>query len=419
MSAALTDLARIDAVLEAAVERFGTPSYVYLTDLIEDRLADLQQSFGRWFALSYAVKSNPNPELLDWLRERIDYLDISSGGEFTLAARAGWQAERISFTGPAKRRDELKAVIAADLGELVIESLREARLANEIAAASGRRQTVVVRLSPDRVPKGFGDHMAGRPSPFGIDIEEAPEALAEIAAMPHLRLAGLHIYSGTQSLKPAAICENWRIFMQIFRETCAALDLRPEKLIFGSGLGIPYHPGDQALNLSEIAAEIGPELDAFRAEPRFADTRLVLELGRHLVGEAGFFVTRVISVKESRGSRIAICDGGLNANLAASGNFGMVLRRNYVMHRVGGDDGGARPEEKLDISGPLCTSIDKLGGAVLLPRVEEGDLIAIHSCGAYGPSASPVYFISHPLPREVLSLGGQLVDVTRIRGENA
>ena len=419
MSAALTDLARIDAVLGAAAERFDTPSYVYLTDLIEDRLADLQQAFGRWFALSYAVKSNPNPGLLDWLRERIDYLDISSGGEFTLAARAGWQAERISFTGPAKRRDELQAVIAADLGELVIESLREARLANEIAAASGRRQTIVVRLSPDRVPKGFGDHMAGRPSPFGIDIEEAPEALAEIAAMPHLRQAGLHIYSGTQSLKPAAICENWRIFMQIFRDTCAALDLRPEKLIFGSGLGIPYHPGDQALNLSEIAAEIGPELDAFRAEPRFADTRLVLELGRHLVGEAGFFVTRVISVKESRGSRIAICDGGLNANLAASGNFGMVLRRNYVMHRVGGDDGGARPEEKLDISGPLCTSIDKLGGAVLLPRVEEGDLIAIHSCGAYGPSASPVYFISHPLPREVLSLGGQLVDVTRIRGENA
>ncbi|WP_242007853.1 type III PLP-dependent enzyme [Paracoccus sulfuroxidans] len=415
----MTDLARIDAVLGAAAERFDTPSYVYLTDLIEDRLADLQQAFGRWFALSYAVKSNPNPGLLDWLRERIDYLDISSGGEFTLAARAGWQAERISFTGPAKRRDELQAVIAADLGELVIESLREARLANEIAAASGRRQIVVVRLSPDRVPKGFGDHMAGRPSPFGIDIEEAPDALAEIAAMPHLRLAGLHIYSGTQSLKPAAICENWRIFMQIFRDTCAALDLRPEKLIFGSGLGIPYHPGDQALNLSEIAAEIGPELDAFRAEPRFADTRLVLELGRHLVGEAGFFVTRVISVKESRGSRIAICDGGLNANLAASGNFGMVLRRNYVMHRVGGDDGGARPEEKLDISGPLCTSIDKLGGAVLLPRVEEGDLIAIHSCGAYGPSASPVYFISHPLPREVLSLGGQLIDVTRIRGENA
>lgn len=419
MSAALTDLSRIDAVLAAAAERFGTPSYVYLTDLIETRLADLQGAFGRWFALSYAVKSNPNPGLLDWLRGRIDYLDISSGGEFALAARAGWSADRISFTGPAKRQPELEAVIAADLGELVIESLREARLANQIAASTGRVQTVVIRLSPNRVPKGFGDQMAGRPSPFGIDIEEAPEALAEIAAMPHLRLAGLHIYSGTQSLKAAAICENWRIFMQIFRDSCAALDLHPEKLIFGSGLGIPYHPGDQALNLPEIAAEIGPELDAFRAEPRFAGTRLVLELGRHLVGEAGFFVTRTVSVKQSRGTRIAICDGGLNANLAASGNFGMVLRRNYVMHRIGGDEGATRPQEKHDISGPLCTSIDKLGGGVALPRLEEGDLIAIHACGAYGPTASPLYFISHPLPREILSLGGQLIDVTRIRGENA
>lgn len=414
ISKTVADSETADRQLADAADRFGTPAYIYAADTIEARLAHLRAHLGRWFAVSYAVKSNPNPALLDWMRERLDYLDISSGGELGLSRQAGWDPARISFTGPAKQEFELRDAVDCHLGELVLESLREARLANAIAAEAGRVQPVLIRIAPDRVPKGFGDQMAGRPSPFGIDVEDAAEILPQIAALPNLRIIGLHIYSGTQSLKPEAICENWRIFMRVFADTCAALDLHPQKLIFGAGLGIPYHPGDQALDLAGIAAEIGPDLDAFRADPRFAGTKLVLELGRYLVGPAGWFVTRVVSVKQSRGSRIAICDGGLNANLAASGNFGMVLRRNYVIHRIGGDEAGTRPEEKHDISGPLCTSIDKLGGGVLLPRLDEGDLIAIDACGAYGPTASPLYFISHPLPRELMLTGGQIEDVTRI-----
>ncbi len=115
------------------------------------------------------------------------------------------------------------------------------------------------------------------------------------------------------------------------------------------------------------------------------------------MGEAGYFVTRVVSVKESRGTRIAICDGGMNAHLAASGHFGMVLRRAYAMHVVG----GTGPAEKVDLVGPLCTSIDRLGSGVMLSRLEPGSLVAIHASGAYGPTASPRGFISHPEPVEV------------------
>ncbi|WP_225612323.1 type III PLP-dependent enzyme [Paracoccus sp. PAR01] len=402
-----------DRILAQAAARFGTPSYVYVTDVIAARLGALRTALGRWFSVSFAVKSNPNPALLGWMQGKVDYLDISSGGEFELAQTAGWQPDRISFTGPAKREPELRPVIAAGLGELVIESLREARLANAIAAELGMVQPVLIRIAPDHVPKGFGDHMAGRPSPFGIDIEDAEQILPQIAALPNLRIIGLHIYSGTQSLKPDAICENWRIFLEVFTRLSEALDLTPEKLIFGSGLGIPHHPGEVELDLDAIAQSIAPDLDAFRALPRFAGTRLVLELGRYLVGPAGYFLTRVVSVKQSRGTRIAICDGGMNANLAASGNFGMVIRRNYVLHRV--EDGTAPPEEKHDITGPLCTSIDKLGSGVMLPRLEEGDLVALHAAGAYGPTASPVYFISHPLPSEIMVTDGQMQDVTRLR----
>lgn len=404
--------AATDRLLETAAARFGTPAYVYLTDRIEARIALLRATFGRWFALSFAMKCNPNPALLAWLAPRVELIDVSSAGEFALACGAGWAPQRASFTSPAKREAELAAVMAGNLGELVVESLREARAASRIAGASGRVQDVLIRLAPDRVPKGFGDQMAGRPSPFGIDVETAPEILPQILSLPHLRVTGLHIYSGTQCLKPDAICENWRIFIQVFRDICAAHDLRPGKLVFGAGLGIPYHPGDTALDIAAVADSIAPDLTAFRTDPRFAQTQLVLELGRFLVGEAGYFVTRVVSVKPSRGARIAICDGGMNAHLAASGHFGMVLRRNYSMHRVGGGEG----EEKIDLSGPLCTSIDRLGSGVMLPRIEEGDLIAIHGSGAYGPTASPLHFISHPPPREVLAEGAQLRDVTRITG---
>jgi diaminopimelate decarboxylase len=385
----------LDDRLRVAAESFGTPAYVYLEDRIAERISALGTAFGRWFDLSFAVKSNPNGHLLAWLRGRVPCLDVSSGGEFARALAAGWEPGRLSFTGPGKRDVELRAALAGGLGELVVESLDEARRADAIAREIGRRQDVLVRIAPDRVPKGFGDQMAGRPSPFGVDVEVAAETVAAIMALPGLRVAGLHIYSGTQCLRPAAIAENWRIFMAIFADLCAETGLEPETMVFGSGLGIPYHPGDEALDLRLILEDVGEELDTFRA--RFAGTRLVLELGRYLVGEAGFFLTRVVQVKESRGTRIAICDGGMNAHLAASGHFGMVLRRAYVMHVVGGA-GGA---EKVDIVGPLCTSIDRLGTAVMLPRVGPGSLIAIHASGAYGPSASPVGFISHPAPVEV------------------
>lgn len=402
----------IDPPLIAAARQFGTPAYIYSADIMAQRLHQLQAAFGRWFDISFAVKSNPNPQLLGWLRARIGTLDISSQGEFQLAVQAGWDPERLSFTGPAKRRAELEQVITAGLGELIVESLREARLANEIAAACGKVQPVLIRLGPDHVPKGFGDHMAGRPTPFGIDIEEADQAVAEILNLAHLRLDGFHIYSGTQSLKAQAICENWRGFIGIFQRMITDHGIRPKRLIFGAGLGIPYHLGDQALDIDAISQDIAPDLDAFRSLDALSDCSFALELGRYLVGPAGFFVTEVISTKTSRGGRIAICDGGMNANLAASGNFGMVLRRNYIMHRLG--DAAGLPEEKQDITGPLCTSIDKLGSGVMLPTLLEGDLIAIHNCGAYGPSASPLNFISHPHPKEIWLEDDQAFDITRL-----
>ncbi|WP_108395462.1 decarboxylase [Devosia submarina] len=398
----------LDPLLGQAAEQFGTPSYLYVVDRIGLRLAELEQNFGQWFRLSYAVKANPNPALLAWLRGRVPYLDVSSIGEVRRAIRAGWPAAALSFTGPAKRVAELEEAIAVGIGELVLESVAEAEAANTIAGVARVRQRVLVRLAPDHVPKGFGDHMAGRPSPFGIDVEEALEALPQIASMQHLHIVGFHIYSGTQSLKSAAVVENWRIFLAQFRRFCDLIDLEPERLVFGSGLGIPHHVGDVPLNTAEVAAQIAEDLEQFRQESRFADTEFLLELGRHLVGEAGVFLARVLRIKPSRGAQIALCDGGMNAHLAATGQFGMVLRRNYMLHRV---DGG-EPCAKYDLHGPLCTSIDRLAAGAELPSLAPGDIIAVHSSGAYGPTASPMNFIGHPYPRELIAEGDRISDAT-------
>ncbi|PIE07312.1 MAG: decarboxylase [Rhodobacterales bacterium] len=402
-----------DALLTRVAETCGTPAYVFLGDRIDARATALKQAFGGRFSLSYAAKSNPNPGLLAFLEPRVENLDISSIGEMRLGLRAGWTPERMSFTGPAKRDAELEEAIAGGVGELIVESLDEARRADRIARAHDRRQRIMVRIGPDVVPKGFGDHMAGRPSPFGIDYEQIHEAMPQILALENLELAGLHIYSGTQCLKPQAICENWRNFIRIFRDVCVKHEVTPERLVFGSGLGIPYFENDQPLDLGEIASDIAPDLDALRAEARFATTDLVLELGRYLVGEAGYYLTRVTTVKHSRGATYGLCDGGMNHHLPASGNFGMVIHRNYRMHKLGGGE----PAGKVNLSGPLCTPLDRIGVNVMLPEIAAGDVIAVHGSGAYGMTASPLMFISHPLPKEILATGSQLRDVTRQIGD--
>lgn len=405
----------LDTQLRHAAEAVGTPCYVYILPSIEARIALIARSFAGRFVLSFAVKSNPNPALLAWMAGRIDHLDVSSIGEFRLACQAGWPARKLSFTGPGKREAEIREACATGVGQLVIESIREAAIANRCAAELGSVQDILVRIAPEHVPKGFGDQMAGRPVAFGIDWERIDSELPVILAMPHLRLTGLHIYSGTQCRNAAAIVANYRIFIELFRSTCDRYGITPAMLVFGSGIGIPYHDGDAPVDLAAVAEAMGGDLDALLAEPRFTNTKLVLELGRYLVGEAGFFLTRVVSIKESRGTRIAICDGGMNNHLPASGHFGMVVRRNYAMHKVAGGDGQmAGPREKIDLVGPLCTSIDRLATAVDLPRIDAGDIVAIHASGAYGLTASPIHFISHAAPYEVLADAGGIRDVTRL-----
>lgn len=394
----------------ARVAATATPCYVYFLDEILERFRRVRTAFGGRFGISFAVKSNPNLAILERIKPQVVTLDVSSGGELERALRAGYAPREITFSGPAKRRAELEQAVRVGCGEMVCESEFELETLDRLAEAAGHRMGVFLRINPRRVPKGFGVSMAERASQFGIDEEDADAVVERLPSWRNLEFRGFHIYSGTNCLDATAIAENFAIFIEIFLRLAEKHGLRPAKLIFGSGFGIPYHGGDAALELSELAELVNPQIDEMSARSPLADAECVLEMGRYLIGPAGYFLTRIVGEKRSRGVDIRLCDGGFNDHLAACGLMGMVMRRAYPMWKVTGDGSGA-PGDYM-IVGPLCTSIDILGQKVQLPELRRGDVIAIGASGAYGLSSSPTRFISHPEPREYLACGDGVLDIS-------
>lgn len=391
----------MNQLLEQITREHGTPCFVYFLDEIRARIDSVRQAFGGRFLISYAIKCNPNPTLVRRLIQHVDWLDISSGGELERALRDGWKPDRLSFTGPAKRDSELSLAVDQRVGAIVVESIGEAERLSTLAAKAGVIQLILVRIAPMKLAPGFGVNMAGKPTQFGIDEEEIDSAVKQLSLLTSVRISGFHIYAGTQCLRADAIIQSYRGFIELFRRVCESNDIAPEKLIFGSGLGIPYYEQDQPVDLAAIGTALSPDLDQLRREARYAKTQLILETGRYLVGEAGLYLTRVVSAKHSRGTEIRICDGGMNHHLGACGHLGSVIHRNYRMFKVG-DEKSTEVMKSYDLFGPLCTSIDMLGHGVRFPNLEIGDVIAIRNSGAYGLTASPVHFISHAPPREIM-----------------
>ncbi len=389
--------------------RFGTPAYVYDLDAVIARVRTLSAMFDGRFGVSYAIKANPNAALLKALEPEIFSFDASSFAEVRRALATGAPPERISFSGPAKRMEEISGAIDLEVGELVIESLEEARTASAYALSKGRRQPCLVRINPVKVPRKFGASMAGAASQFGVDEEVLGEELPQIAALEGLDLIGFHIYSGTNCLDADAIAENFGILADVFRAAQAATGIRPKRLIFGSGFGVPYLPEETELEHERLPGLINPIMDALTAEPAFSDATLTLELGRWLVAPFGWLMTRVVAAKSSRGTEIRACDAGFNNHLAACGMMGSVFRRNWRYENLT-NPGGALASYML--VGPLCTTIDRLAVDVELPEVRVDDLVVIAQSGAYGLTASPVKFISHPEPREIVFENGAYRDAS-------
>jgi diaminopimelate decarboxylase len=385
-------------------ERHGTPLYVYDAQVLERKWRMLRTALPAEFTIAYSVKANPNPALVEYFLAKECDLEIASAGEFHAALRAGCPSSRILFAGPGKTDAELELVLKEGIGEIHAESLAEIRRIVAIADRLTMRAPVAVRVNPGATAQGGAMRMGGKPAPFGIDEEALDPVLDTLLASPSIDFHGVHLFAGTQILDHSVLICQYRKGLEIAERVAERAGRALATVDFGGGLGIPYFDGENDLDMDQLRDGVAKLMAGVRGRPRFAGTRFVVEPGRYLVGEAGVYVARVTDVKISRGKRFLILDGGMNHHLAASGNLGQVIKRNFpigVLNRL-----NAAPTDPVDVVGPLCTPLDTLARDVRLPDAHVGDLVGIFQSGAYGRTASPMSFLSHPTPPEVLVGGG-------------
>ncbi len=381
----------------ALVEQAGdTPLFVYSSDHLRQRVGDLRAALPQRLAIHYAMKANPFGPLLSLMNGLVDGFDVASGGELELALAAGVDAGRISFAGPGKRDRELERAVSLGV-TLNCESEGEAERAISIGAKLGITPRLAVRVNPSFDLKGSGMKMGGGAKQFGVDAERAPALVKRIIATG-ADWRGFHIYAGSQALSADAIIAMQGQTLALTAQLTEAVGASPPHVNLGGGFGIPYFPGDEPVDIKAVGAALGAAFDALPAN--LTDTHFCIELGRYLVGEAGVYLTRIVDRKISHGDTFLITDGGLHHQLAASGNFGTVIRRNYPVAIATRFD--AEPEEIATIVGCLCTPLDKLSDSANLPRAGVGDLVAIFCAGAYGASASPANFLGQGPAKEML-----------------
>lgn len=391
------DLAVGGVPLTRLATRVGaTPFFAYDRRLLTERIAELRKHLPDTINLSYAVKANPMPAVVQHLAGLIDGFDVASAGELKTVLDTAISPERVSFAGPGKGLDELRQAVAAGV-TLNVESARELEKLATLGSDLGVAPRVCLRINPDFDLRAAGMRMGGGAKQFGIDSEDAPAVLGRINELG-VEFLGFQIFAGSQNLNADAICATQAQIIDLAIELSQHAPSPVRHLNMGGGFGIPYFPNDQSLDLAVIGAALAEQLK--RINERLPEARVVLELGRYIVGEAGIYVCRVVDRKISRGQVFLVTDGGLHHHLAASGNFGQVVRRNFPVAVGNRLEGGLK--ETASVVGCLCTPLDLLADKVELPTAEEGDLIVIFQSGAYAMTASPHDFLGHPPPVEVL-----------------
>lgn len=374
----------------------STPFYAYDRKLIVEQLDLLRMHLPSTVHIHYAMKANPMPAVVQHLANLVDGIDVASHKEMLVALDTGMRPASISFAGPGKNDAELSSAVAAG----VIINIESDRELSAIIAAGEKldiQPKVAVRVNPDFELKGSSMKMGGGPKQFGVDAEKVPEMLKRIDAA-NLEFQGFHIFSGSQNLKADSIVEAQTKTLELAYRLAKHTSATIKMVNIGGGFGIPYFPGDTPLDLATIGRKLDEHMFDFNT--KLPQATMVIELGRYLVGEAGVYVCRILEKKVSRDHTYLIVDGGMHHHLAASGNFGQVIRKNYPV--VVGNQMSETKKEIVSVVGPLCTPLDLLADKMELSHAEVGDLIVVHQSGAYGYTASPLGFLSHPTPKEIL-----------------
>ncbi len=388
------------ASVEVIAAQFGTPVFVYDSTVLDRKLALLRHTLPKEFSISYSVKANPCQAILRHFLQGGCGLEIASGGEFYQAEVAGCVPEHIVFAGPGKTEEELEYVLSKNIGEIHAESELEIDRIATISERLGKIANVAIRINPTGEALGGAMRMGGKATPFGIDEERLDHVVDKIQVNPFLEFRGIHLFSGTQILDHTVLVAQYKKGIEIARTIVQKIHRPLHTIDFGGGWGIPYFGKEEELDTTQLTDGLEALMAEVRHDKAFAGTKFMVEPGRFLVGEAGIYVTKVTDIKVSRGKKFLIVDGGMHHHLAASGNFGQVIKKNFpvcILNRL-----TQNAEETVDVVGPLCTPLDVLARQVQFPAAKVGDFVGVLQSGAYGRTSSPLQFLGHCSPPEVL-----------------
>jgi diaminopimelate decarboxylase len=397
-----------DTVLSAIVEKYQTPIYVYDGDKISLQYEKLRSTLPEGFEIFYSMKANPLLGICQLFRKLGSSIEIASSGELYTALEAGFPPNEIIFTSPGKTYEELEYAIETGIYCINIESVEEAQMISSIAVQKSKTVNISIRINPDFSVAGSSIKMAGVPTQFGIDQMQLNNTFTILQALSGISIIGIHVYTGTQLLSAQDIIYCIEQIIILALEVSEKYQFKLMFLDLGGGFGVPYFKGETALDLKLLKEGLAQIWDRFKHQ--LSQTQMAVESGRFLMAESGLYLTKVLYKKTCKGNIYTICDGGSSQH-AGSAFLGRHIRNNfpmYVLNKRGN-------EEEVNVVGPMCTPTDIIGQKVMLPEINSGDVVVIEKSGAYGVTQSPAMFLSHPIPAEVVYIGGQTY-VLRDRG---
>ncbi len=394
--------APIAAAIARNASRPGCRSfYLYDTSVMSAKIKRIKSALPANVAVYFAMKPNPHPVFLKTARESaLSGIEIASMGEGQKAMAAGFKGSELIFTSPGKTGDELRWSVENGLHMVHLDSLVEAHRLNRICGELGRKQDTLLRVNPNFHMAGSKVKFSGDSCKLGIDENLLPSMLSQILALPNLAFRGLHVYAASGILKAETLIENCaRVFAMAQEVERSFPGVRCSTIDFGGGFGIDYAETGDTFALDTYARELGKLMDSYG----YGDRQFVIELGRYLCAESGWYCAEILDIKTSLGKKQIVCAGGSHhfRRPAAVENHPLTI---LPMQRPKVFDGQeCVHEESAFIGGPLCNTADRLAhGNVYIPHAEIGDIAVFSYAGAYGYSMSHLNFLSHPYPEEIL-----------------
>lgn len=392
---------------EQIAEAYGTPVFIYDADRIAANYHGLRKICSDRAHVFYSLKANPNVSIAAHLRRLGAGAEVSSLTELEIARRAGFRPEDTIFVAPLKTTRELEAAIDAGIAHLVVDSFEELARIDTLGRERGIQVPLLLRINPDFKMNEAPIKMSGVPTQFGFS-ESDIFTQQERFALKGVSVHGIHVYNGSRVLHAQALATNVQRILDLSTRVAEALGHAPRTVDLGGGWGVPCFKGEAPLDAALLEDLLKPIFATYRqVHPA---CRIITESGRFLVADAGTLVSRVYAVKASHGEKFAVGDAGYNCFMAAAG-LGSVIQRNFPFRQV--DTGTAAtaprtgPAAGTHLAGPLCTPGDILARNLPCAELTGGALVALDCAGAYGPSASPVGFIGHGHPAEVLVVADQ------------